>query len=158
MKKINKKFKKEIISKVINLKLNDYFNKDRISFYTGETINGLPFGHGSSETYDTHEMNKKIHKKVGKEWINNYQKNFAVKKVGYNLDSQFIGEWKLGLWNGKGKLTEYYGPEYFINKNGGPKISGIFEGNFVNGKKVGEFKEFMDLGGKGVWKKTFYKK
>jgi hypothetical protein len=30
--------------------------------------------------------------------------------------------------------------------------------SIVNGKKVGEFKEFMDLGGKGVWKKTFYKK
>ena len=54
-------------------------------------------------------------------------------------------------------LIEYYGPEYFINKDGSPKISGIFEGNFVNGQKKGQFKEFMDTGSKGIWKKRVYK-
>jgi hypothetical protein len=154
----NKKFKKETIGKVVNLKLNDTFNENRISFYTGETINGVPNGHGISETYDINKMNKTVYKKVGKEWANNYQKKFSVKKIGYNLESKYIGEWKFGLWNGKGILVEYYGPEYFINKDGSPKISGMFQGIFLNGKKEGKFRESGAEGDKNIWKKTFYKK
>ena len=153
--------KKEIRGKVKNLKLNDTFARDTVSFYTGETINGVPNGHGVSETYDKNKMNITIHKKVGEAWIKDYQKNFLVKKIGYNLQSKFIGEWKLGLWNGKGKLIEFYEPENFINKfinkDGSPKICQIYEGMFVNGEKKGEFKEFMDVGGKGIWKKKIYK-
>ena len=129
----------------------------KVTYYCGEVINDIPDGNGFSETYDINKLNFKVHKKVGKKWINNYQKSFLIKKNGYNVDSKFIGEWKLGLWNGKGKLIEYYGPEYFINKDGSPKISGIFEGNFLNSEKKGVFKEFMDLGGEGVWKKKNYK-
>lgn len=153
----NKKFKENKIEKTTNLKMNDSFNKNQISFYTGEVINGVPNGSGFSETYDINEFNLKVHNKVGKEWINNYQKNFSVKKIGYNLDFKYIGEWKLGLWHGKGKLIEYYGPDYFVNKDGSPKISAIFEGNFVSGKKKGMFKEFTDEGSKGVWGKKIYK-
>jgi hypothetical protein len=153
----NKKFKKETIGKVVNLKLNDTFNENEISFYTGETINGVPNGSGFSETYDINKINKTVYKKVGKEWVRNYQKNFSVKKNGYNLESKYIGEWKFGLWNGKGLLVEYYGPEYFINKDGSPKISSMFKGIFLNGKKEGKFQESMNVGNKDVWKTTFYK-
>lgn len=153
----DEKHKEEEKKKVANLKLNDCFNENEISFYTGETINGVPFGKGFSETYDINELNLTVHKKVGKKWLDNYQKDFSIRKIGYNLATKFIGEWKLGVWNGKGELIEYYGPEYFINKDGSPKTSGIYEGNFVNGKKKGLFKEFMDVGSKGVWKKRVYK-
>ena len=141
---------------VKSLKISESLG-DKVAYYCGEVINGIPDGNGFSETYDINELNFKVHKKVEKKWINNYQKSFLIKKNGHNLDSKFIGEWKLGSWNGKGKLIEYYGPEYFINKDGSPKISGIFEGNFVNGEKKGQFKEFMDTGSKGVWKKKVYK-
>ena len=142
---MNKKiYKREIVK---SLKISESLG-DKVTYYCGEVINGIPDGNGFSETYDIN---------VEKKWINNYQKSFLIKKNGHNLDSKFIGEWKLGSWNGKGKLIEYYGPEYFINKDGSPKISGIFEGNFVNGQKKGQFKEFMDTGSKGIWKKRVYK-
>ena len=149
----NNLFKRKVVK---NLKISETL-ADKVTYYCGEVVNGIPDGNGFSETYDINEFNINVHKKVGKKWITNYQKSFLIKKNGHNLDSKFIGEWKLGSWNGKGKLIEYYGPEYFINKDGSPKISGIFEGNFVNGEKKGQFKEFMDTGSKGVWKKKVYK-
>ena len=139
--------KKEIRGKVKNLKLNDIFSKDTISFYTGETINGVPNGYGVSETYDKNKMNITFHKKVSKAWINNYQKNFLVKKIGYNLLYKFIGEWKNGMMYGYGEFIEYCEPEYILNKDGSPKPMNKYKGNFVKGKKEGMFEVYQETGG-----------
>jgi hypothetical protein len=74
VKKINKK------NKIVkNLKLKE--NLDRfVTYYTGETINGMPHGKGTSETYESVKgIDEKVHKKVGKKWVDNYQKFFLKK-------------------------------------------------------------------------------
>ena len=157
MKKINKK------NKIVkNLKLKE--NLDRfVTYYTGETINGLPHGKGTSETYESVKgIDEKVHKKVGKKWVDNYQKFFLKKLKYHNIEKKYVGEWKNGMWNGKGELTEYDSPAYSINDDGGPKIYSISIGCFVDGKKNGEFEEYLefdDADHKGeTWMKKYYKK
>ena len=90
---MNKKIHKREIVK--SLKIYESLGSS-VTYYCGEVINCIPDGNGFSETYDINEFNINVHKKVGKKWINNYQKSFLIKKKGHNLDSKFIGEWKLG--------------------------------------------------------------
>ena len=158
----NKKFKKHTIGRVVNLKLNDTFNENQISFYTGETINGVPNGKGISETYESVKgLDEKVHKIKGKEWVKNYQKSFLKKLKYHNIESKYIGEWKNGIENGLGELIVYHGPDYFLNNDGGPKVFSKSIGNFTDGKKNGEFKEYSDLGEvdypEKTWVKIYYK-
>jgi len=63
--------------------------------------------------------------------------------------------------NGIGELIVYHGPDYFINYDGSPKVFSKSIGCFTDGKKNGEFKEYLDLDetdhiGK-TWMKKYYK-
>mgnify|MGYP007000085233 len=69
-----KKFKK-------NLRLKGF----GIKYYTGETIDNIPFGKGVSETYQTNKEIRKMHKIAGIMGYMQYSKNFMIKKFGYNL-------------------------------------------------------------------------
>ncbi len=156
MKKINKK------NKIVkNLKLKESLDRF-VTYYTGETINGIPYGKGTSETYDyVKGIDEKVHKIKGKKWVNNYQKSFLKKLKYHNIESKYVGEWKNGMENGIGELIVYHGPDYFINYDGSPKVFSKSIGYFIDGKKNGEFKEYLDLDetdhiGK-TWMKKYYK-
>ena len=117
MKKIDKK------NKIVkNLKLKESLDRF-VTYYTGETINGIPYGKGTSETYDyVKGIDEKVHKIKGKKWVNNYQKSFLKKLKYHNIESKYVGEWKNGMENGIGELIVYHGPDYFINYDGSPKV------------------------------------
>jgi len=72
-----------------------------------------------------------------------------------------VGEWMNGMWNGRGELIEYHGPDYFLNNDGSPKVYSISQGFFIDGNKNGEFKEYSDLGEvdypEKTWVKIYYK-
>ena len=138
-----KKFKK-------NLRLKGF----GIRYYTGETIDNIPFGKGVSETYQTNKEIRKMHKIAGIMGYMQYSKNFMIKKFGYNLLEKYIGEWKNGLWDGKGHEIEYHLPEFYLNKNNTPKIFEQHIGNFKKGKKSGKFKSFYDYSG---WCISYYR-
>ena len=87
-----------------------------------------------------------INKTVSKKWRNNYSKHFAKIMEYHNLLEKYIGEWKFGMYEGKGELIEYHGPEFFTNKDGTPKISDKYIGNFKQGEKKGKFKVYFFSG------------
>jgi len=155
--------KKNLVEKklVKNLKIKESLDRF-VTYYTGETINGIPFGKGISETYDSVKaIDKKVHNIRGKKWINNYQKYFLKKLKYHNIESKYVGEWKNGMENGIGELIVYHGPDYFINYDGSPKVFSKSIGYFIDGKKNGEFKEYLDIDetdhiGK-TWMKKYYK-
>ena len=130
--KNNKTKKFKIINK---LKLN-IINKGKVAYYSGETINGVPFGKGISEEYETSNLISKIKKKVGKNWSDKYTKSYLVKLINHNLNQRYEGEWAWGVWHGKGELTEYHDPAHFTNKDGGPEVMEKYIGNFDYGKKL----------------------
>jgi hypothetical protein len=155
--------KKNLVEKklVKNLKIKESLDRF-VTYYTGETINGIPFGKGISETYDSVKgIDKKVHKIRGKKWINNYQKYFLKKLKYHNIESRYSGEWKSGMWNGRGELIVYHGPDYFLNYDGSPKVYSISQGFFIDDKKNGEFKEYSDLAEvdypEKTWVKIYYK-
>ena len=139
LKFTNKKYKNIKKGNIKNLKLNgdDEFG---VSYYTGETLNGVPFGKGFSEKYNTHEGFSHVFKKLGKKWTNKYNKNFSLKLEGYFLEEKFIGEWYYGMWHGKGEQIEYDDPSEGVNYDGTPKIRARYIGKFEYGKKEGLFK------------------
>ena len=153
-----KKFKTKKNATVKNLKLkgDDEFG---ITYYTGETINELPFGKGFSEKYKTSSLTKKVWKKVGTKHRKRYTKNFSINLEGYTLTDKYTGEWKYGTWNGEGEHIEYYEPEYFVNRDGTPKIMNRYIGNFSNGKKEGKFKVYEHMGDddENNWSTIYYK-
>jgi len=58
---------KEKKGKVKNLKIKESLDRF-ITYYTGETINGVPHGKGTSETYESVKgIDYKVHKIKGKE-------------------------------------------------------------------------------------------
>jgi hypothetical protein len=155
MKKIINDKKNKIVK---NLKIKESLDRF-VTYYTGETVDGVPCGKGTSETYESVKgIDNKVHKIRGKEWVNNYQKLFLKKIKYHNIESKYVGEWKNGMYHGKGELIEYHGPDYFINNDGSPKVFSISIGNFTVGKKNGEFKEYMDLEESDHKEKTWMKK
>ena len=155
MKKIIDNKKNKIVK---NLKIKESLDRF-VTYFTGETIDGVPCGKGTSETYDSVKgIDNKVHKIKGKEWVNNYQKYFLKKIKYHNIESKYVGEWKNGMYNGRGELIVYHGPDYFINYDGSPKVFSISIGNFTDGKKNGEFKEYMDLETSDHKEKTWMKK
>jgi hypothetical protein len=155
MKKIIDNKKNKIVK---NLKIKESLDRF-VTYYTGEIVDGVPCGKGTSETYDSVKgIDNKVHKIKGKEWVNNYQKYFLKKIKYHNIESKYVGEWKNGMYNGRGELIVYHGPDYFINHDGSPKVFSISIGNFTDGKKNGEFKEYMDLEESDHKEKTWMKK
>ena len=116
------------------------------TYYFGETLNGIPHGKGFAETYETSDVIKKVYKMISKKWRKNYSKYFSKNMEYHDLVNKYIGEWKYGMYEGKGEFIEYHGPEYFTNKDGTPKISEKFIGNFKQGKKRGKFKVYYFSG------------
>ena len=156
-----KENKKKGIGKVEGLKIFCSWTSDHERYYWGETLNGIPHGHGYAETYETSDIIKKISKKVGKVWNDRYMKKSGKKMEGYILIDKYIGEWNCGIQHGKGEFIEYYEPEYFVNSDGTPKVMNKFIGNFKNGKKEGKFNVYTDTGNddqtEADWSSDFFK-
>ena len=140
--KKGKNKKTEIVDK---LKLNSS-SKNKVSYYSGETVNGVPFGKGVSETYETSALISKVTNMVGKKWSDKYNKKFLKKLNNYDLLERYEGEWEWGVWHGKGEFTDYYDPNDFVNKDGGPKVMEKYKGNFNYGNKIGKFEVYIDSG------------
>ena len=119
----------------------------------GETVKGKRPGNGFSEEYHVTSNMKKVWKMVPSKHHVKYQKNLSIKKEGYIISEKYIGEWKFGLMDGQGELIEYYGPEWFTNYDGTPKIMSHYIGNFKKGKKEGKFTTYEN----DEWKDVFYK-
>mgnify|MGYP003954638651 FL=1 len=144
------------MKKIEALKIREF--GERIEYYSGETLNNVPFGKGISEEYAITDFASKVEKTVGKKVVNQYNKNFIIKFEGQELLKRYIGEWKSGVWHGKGELISYYFRGDFVNKDGGPKIMSRDIGNFVNGKKKGKFEGYSDMGeDPGIWSTENFK-
>jgi len=109
-----KKTLKVKIKTIKNLKIKESLDRF-VTYYTVETVDGVPCGKGTSETYESVKgLDEKVHKIKGKEWVKNYQKSFLKKLKYHNIESKYIGEWKNGIENGLGELIVYHGPDYFF--------------------------------------------
>mgnify|MGYP003729729961 CR=1 FL=1 len=154
---LKNKDKKIITNKVKNVKQMKFYGEDH-KYYWGEILNGKPHGNGFYEKYDVNSNMKKVWRKVASKHHAKYQKNLNIKKEGYIISEKYIGEWQFGLMNGPGELIEYYGPEWFVNYDGTPKIMKHNIGNFKKGKMEGKFKMYEDTGGDNdEWEVVFYK-
>ena len=96
---------------------------------------------------------------MGKKWTSKYSKNFSLKLEGHNLTEKYIGEWKYGVWDGEGEEIEYHEPEYFVNRDGTPKVMNRYIGNFKNGRKEGKFKVYQHMGddNENNWRTEYFK-
>ena len=151
------KDKKIITNKVKNVKQMKFYGEDH-KYYWGEILNGKPHGNGFSEKYHVTSDMKKVWKMVSSKHHVKYQKNLSIKKEGYIISEKYIGEWKFGLYDGKGEIIEYCGPEWGTNSDGTPKIIKHNIGNFKKGKMEGKFKMYEDTSGdKDEWEVVFYK-
>jgi len=135
---------KKKVGKVKGLKIPSKSRGE--TYYWGETLNGKPHGNGYSETFETHKIIKKTFKVVPKKWKDAYFKSSTKKKEGYIIIEKYVGEWKNGMMDGYGEFIVYYEPEYFINKDGTAKPMNKYKGNFVKGKKEGEFEVYEHMG------------
>ena len=130
---------------------------DNKEYYNGEILNGKPHGKGFMEYYMFSESAKKIHERVKKTHHKKYSKNFKFNKTGYDLEWKIIGNWKEGILEGKGEIIDYYLPDFFTNKSGGPKVMDRVIGNFKRGKKEGKFVEYNHNGNKYIKSIRYYK-
>ncbi len=154
---LKNKDKKTITNKIKNVKQMKFYGEDH-KYYWGEILNGKPHGNGFSEEYDVNSNMKKVWGMVASKHHIKYQKNLNIKKEGYIISEKYVGEWKLGLMDGQGELIEYYGPEWFTNYDGTPKIMSHYIGNFKKGKREGKFKTYTHTSDDNDdWEDVFYK-
>ena len=81
---------------VKNLKIKKPLDRF-VTYYTGETINGVPCGKGTSETYDSVKgIDNKVHKIKGEEWFkyNQWMRDPVLSecwaKVHWQLNKEYI--------------------------------------------------------------------
>ena len=107
-----------LMKKIIkNFKYDNSLHTYSKGFYRGEILNGKPNGYGIFVMFDENEEWKKIN----------------MPKAIIDI---YLGEWKNGKYDGKGRFIGYTGLEWGSDKFGMPNISNEIVGNFKKGKKI----------------------